>query len=57
MGVRDPRGLLPWWHGRVVIVSDDDAWATAASEEAVALNALEGPVGALATVVTLSSAG
>lgn len=58
-GPGDPSSRLPWWHHRVVVVSDDEAWGARARAIAVDLGAnpehldrdtaatLEGPVGAL----------
>lgn len=68
MSIADQRSRLPWWHRRVVCVSDDEAWAALAVEKIrelggwpeiltwSAVATLEGPLGALLVNADVASA-
>lgn len=68
MSIADQRSRLPWWHRRVVCVSDDEAWAALAAETIRELGGwpeiltwsaaatLEGPLGALLVNADVASA-
>lgn len=69
MGVADQKSRLPWWHRRVVVVTDHEAWASHTGDTIRALGGwhetmtwtraatLEGPLGALVAEVDVASTG